>query len=68
LLNHAVEIRAILPDLYLTELENLVRLRLQTRDRLAGRMQSAFQVNQDAQRLFAPWLQTRLFRRYRSAP
>jgi adenylate cyclase len=41
----------------LAELENLVRLRLETRDRLAGLMQSAFQANQEAQRLFAPWLQ-----------
>ncbi|MEA3073028.1 MAG: hypothetical protein QOD29_4474 [Alphaproteobacteria bacterium] len=41
----------------LEELENLVRLRLETRDRLAGLLQSAFQANQEAQRLFAPWLQ-----------
>ncbi|MFZ1096948.1 MAG: ATP-binding protein [Xanthobacteraceae bacterium] len=41
----------------LEELENLVRLRLETRDRLAGLLQSAFQTNQEAQRLFAPWLQ-----------
>ena len=41
----------------LEELENLVRLRLDTRDRLAGLLQSAFQANQEAQRLFAPWLQ-----------
>jgi adenylate cyclase len=41
----------------LAELENLVRLRLETRERLAGLMQSAFQANQEAQRLFAPWLQ-----------
>jgi len=41
----------------LEELENLVRLRLETRDRLAGLLQSAFQSNQEAQRLFAPWLQ-----------
>ena len=41
----------------LAELENLVRLRLETGERLAGLMQSAFQANQEAQRLFAPWLQ-----------
>ena len=41
----------------LTELENLVGLRLETRDRIAALMQSAFQANQEAQRLFAPWLQ-----------
>ena len=41
----------------LAELENLVRLRLETRDRLAGLMQSVFQASQEAQRLFAPWLQ-----------
>ena len=41
----------------LAELENLVGLRLETRERLAGLLQSAFQANQEAQRLFAPWLQ-----------
>ncbi|HEY7247193.1 MAG TPA: ATP-binding protein [Xanthobacteraceae bacterium] len=41
----------------LAELEKLVRLRLETRDRLAGLMQSVFQASQEAQRLFAPWLQ-----------
>jgi signal transduction histidine kinase len=41
----------------LAELENLVGLRLKTRERLAGLLQTAFQTNQEAQRLFAPWLQ-----------
>jgi signal transduction histidine kinase len=41
----------------LAELENLVGLRLQIRERLAGLLQAAFQANQEAQRLFAPWLQ-----------
>ena len=41
----------------LAELENLVRLRLETGERLAALMQAAFQANQEAQRLFAPWLQ-----------
>ena len=41
----------------LAELENLVGLRLKTRDRLAGLLQSAFQANQETQRLFAPWFQ-----------
>jgi signal transduction histidine kinase len=34
-----------------------VGLRLKTRERLAGLLQAAFQANQEAQRLFAPWLQ-----------
>jgi signal transduction histidine kinase len=41
----------------LAELENLVGLRLDTRERLTALLQSAFQANQEAQRLFAPWLQ-----------
>ncbi len=41
----------------LAELENLVGLRLKTRDRVAELLQAAFQANQEAQRLFAPWLQ-----------
>jgi signal transduction histidine kinase len=41
----------------LAELENLVGLRLKTRERLAEQLQAAFQANQEAQRLFAPWLQ-----------
>jgi signal transduction histidine kinase len=41
----------------LAELENLVGLRLKTRERLASLLQAAFQANQEAQRLFAPWLQ-----------
>jgi signal transduction histidine kinase len=41
----------------LAELENLVGQRLKTRERLAGLLQAAFQANQEAQRLFAPWLQ-----------
>ena len=41
----------------LAELENLVGLRLKSRDRLAGLLQSAFQANQETQRLFAPWFQ-----------
>ena len=41
----------------LAELENLVGLRLKIRERLAGFLRSAFQSNQEAQRLFAPWIQ-----------
>ncbi len=41
----------------LLELENLVGLRLKTRERLAGLLQAVFQVNDETQRLFAPWLQ-----------
>ena len=41
----------------LVELENLVGLRVKTRERLAGLLQAVFQANQEAQRLFAPWLQ-----------
>jgi signal transduction histidine kinase len=41
----------------LTELEELVGLRVKTRERLSALLQSVFQANQEAQRLFAPWLQ-----------
>ena len=41
----------------LAELENLVGLRLSARGRLAVLLQTAFQASQEAQRLFAPWLQ-----------
>ncbi len=41
----------------LTELDNLVGLRLKTGERLSELLQAAFQANQEAQRLFAPWLQ-----------
>jgi adenylate cyclase len=41
----------------LAELENLVGLRLKTRERLAGLLQAVFQANQETQRLFAPWFQ-----------
>ena len=41
----------------LAQLEDLLGLRLTARERLAGLLQAAFQVNQDSQRLFAPWLQ-----------
>jgi signal transduction histidine kinase len=41
----------------LAELDNLVGLRLKTRERLAGQLQAVFQANQETQRLFAPWLQ-----------
>jgi signal transduction histidine kinase len=41
----------------LVELENLVGLRVKTRERLAGLLQAVFQANQEAERLFAPWLQ-----------
>jgi signal transduction histidine kinase/methyl-accepting chemotaxis protein len=39
----------------LTELETLVGVRLKIRERLAALLQSAFQANQETQRLFAPW-------------
>ena len=41
----------------LTELENLVGLRLKTRERLAMLLQAVFQASQETQRLFAPWFQ-----------
>src|SRR5439155_19121781 len=41
----------------LAELENLVGLRLETRERLAGLLQAVFQASQETQRLFAPWFQ-----------
>jgi len=41
----------------LAQLQNLVGLRIEARDRLGKLLQSAFQANQEAQRLFAPWLQ-----------
>jgi signal transduction histidine kinase len=41
----------------LAEVENLVGLRVETKERLAGLLQAVFQVNQETQRLFAPWFQ-----------
>jgi len=41
----------------LAELENLVGLRLETREHLAGLLQAVFQASQETQRLFAPWFQ-----------
>jgi adenylate cyclase len=41
----------------LGELEDLMGRRLKAKERLAGMLQSAFQANQEVQRLFAPWLQ-----------
>jgi hypothetical protein len=41
----------------LAEIDNLVGQRLEIRERLAGQLQAVFQTNQEAQRLFAPWLQ-----------
>jgi signal transduction histidine kinase len=41
----------------LAELETLVGQRLETRERLAGLLQGAFQVSQVMQQLFAPWFQ-----------
>ncbi len=41
----------------LAQLENLLGQRLTARERLGGLLQAAFQANQEAQRLFAPWLQ-----------
>src|SRR5262249_48106032 len=41
----------------LTELENLVRLRLTSKERLARLLQAVFQANEETQRLFATWLQ-----------
>ena len=53
----AVTIQSLVASLRsnLTELENLVGLRLKIRERLAGLLQAAFQANQETQRLFAPW-------------
>jgi signal transduction histidine kinase len=41
----------------LAQLENLVGLRLKTREGLGGLLQAVFQANQETQRLFAPWFQ-----------
>ena len=41
----------------LAKLEILVALRLETRERLARLLQSAFQANRDTQALLAPWFQ-----------
>jgi len=41
----------------LAELDELVGLRLKTRERLAGLLQAVFQANEETQRLFAPWFQ-----------
>jgi signal transduction histidine kinase len=41
----------------LTELENLVGLRLKVRERLTGLLHTVFQANQETQALFAPWFQ-----------
>jgi signal transduction histidine kinase len=55
----AISIQVLVASLRsnLEELESLVGSRLKTRERLAGLLQAAFQANQEAQRLFAPWLQ-----------
>ena len=55
----AIAIQSLVASLRsnLAELENLVGLRLKTREGLAGLLQALFQANQEAQRLFAPWLQ-----------
>jgi adenylate cyclase len=55
----AITIQVLIASLRsnLEELENLAGSRLKTRERLAGLLQAAFQANQEAQRLFAPWLQ-----------
>ena len=41
----------------LAELESLVGLRLETKERLTRLLQAVFQANQETQRLFAPWFQ-----------
>ena len=41
----------------LAELENLVGLRLKSKERLAALLREAFQANQDTEQLFAPWFQ-----------
>jgi GAF domain/His Kinase A (phospho-acceptor) domain/HAMP domain len=41
----------------LAEIDHLVGQRLEVRERLTGQLQAVFQANQEAQRLFAPWLQ-----------
>jgi signal transduction histidine kinase len=55
----AVAIQTLVASLRsnLAELESLVGLRLKTRERLAGLLQTVFQANQETQRLFAPWFQ-----------
>ncbi len=40
----------------LAELENLVGLRLKTREHLAALLQALFEANKEVDRLFAPWL------------
>ena len=41
----------------LAQLENLVGLRLETREHLAALLQALFQANKEAERLFAPWIE-----------
>jgi adenylate cyclase len=55
----AITIQVLVSSLQssLEQLENLVASRLKTREQLTGLLQAAFQANQEAQRLFAPWLQ-----------
>jgi signal transduction histidine kinase len=55
----AISIQLLVSSLQsnLAQLQNLVGLRIEARDRLGKLLQAAFQANQEAQRLFAPWLQ-----------
>ena len=55
----AVAIESLVASLRanLVELEELLGQRLKAKERLGGMLQSAFQANQEVQRLFAPWLQ-----------
>src|SRR5258705_8671765 len=41
----------------LAQLENLVGLRVETREHLAALLQALFQANKEAERLFAPWIE-----------
>ena len=41
----------------LAELENIVGQRLKTKEQLAALLQTLFQANKEAERLFAPWLE-----------
>jgi signal transduction histidine kinase len=55
----AIAIQSLVASLRsnLVDLESLVGLRLKTRERLTELLQAVFRANQEAERLFAPWLQ-----------
>ena len=54
----AIPIQSLVASLRsnLTELEDLVELRLKTRERVSRLLEALFKANKEAERLFAPWL------------